>query len=207
MRLRALAARNEIASGAMRGDAFLRVLMSVPIRDRDAWVDTLLDFENPPDDVSNLPRGSVPYLPAGVEEVLAMIESAPLTSRDHLVDLGAGLGRVAILAHLITGARAHGVEIQEPLVRATNACRDALNLPAVTFEHANAVDVALDGSHFFLYAPFNGPMLAAVLQRVRDVARRRSITLCTVGLELDDVSWLARRRSETTVSLAIYDSI
>jgi len=33
------------------------------------------------------------------------------------VDLGAGVGRVVMLAHLLTGARAHGIEVQKELVR------------------------------------------------------------------------------------------
>lgn len=183
----------------------MKELLSVPIRDRDVWVDALLGLEFPPPEDPNLPRGSVFYLPCGVEEILAMVVDAPLRADDHLVDLGAGLGRVVILAHLLTGARTHGVEIQTALTREANACRDALNLPRVTFEHANAANIVLDATHFFLYAPFNGDMLLAVLRRIEEVARRKPIIVCTVALELD-VAWL-RRRDTKNVQLAIYDSI
>jgi precorrin-6B methylase 2 len=202
--LRAQQVRSAIASGAMHGDAFMKELVSVPRRDRDVWVDALLGLELPPPEDPNLPRGSVFYLPCGVEEILAMVIDAPLREGDRFVDLGAGLGRVVILAHLLTGARAHGVEIQAALTHAANALRDALNLSRVTFEHENAANVALDGSHFFLYAPFNGEMLLAVLRRIEEVARRKRIVVCTVALELD-VKWL-KRRTGKNVSLAIYDS-
>ncbi len=181
-------------------------LLSMPARGRDAWVDELLGLGAPPEDLPNLPRGSVPYLPCGVDEILAMVQAAPLTPDDELVDLGSGLGRVAILAHLLSGARCHGVEIQEPLVRIATERQVALNLPAVSFALANAADVPLDGSIFFLYAPFNGEMLARVLRRIEEVARRRSIIVCTVGLELRAVSWL-RPRATSSVSLSLYDSI
>jgi hypothetical protein len=190
----------------LRGAELTAHLLSLPPRDRDAWVDELLGLGAPPDDVPNLPRGCVPYLPCGVDEILAMVQSAPLTSDDELVDLGSGLGRVAILAHLLSGARCHGVEIQEPLVRIAIDRQIALNLAAVSFAHANAADVALDGSIFFLYAPFNGEMLSRVLRRVEEVARRRSIIVCTVGLELRDMRWL-RQRPTSSVSLTLYDSI
>ncbi len=188
----------------LRGTALMDRLSSLPFHERDDWADELLGVEGPPPDVP-LPRGSVPYLPCGVDEVLSMARDVPVRPDDVVVDLGSGLGRVVILAHLLTGARAHGVEIQEPLVRSARAHCAALALPLVSFEHANAVDVELDGSIFFLYAPFNGEMLTAVLRNLEAVARRRAIVLCTVGLEFRDVPWLFPRKT-SNVSLALYDS-
>lgn len=204
LRLRARTARAEIESGALRGAALLELLLSIPPSDRDVWVDELLGFEEPPPDVPDLPRGSVPYLPSGVEEILAMVREVPVGPDDELVDLGAGLGRVVILAHLLSGARACGVEIQEPLVRRARARAAALALPAVSFVHADAAEAELDGSIFYLYAPFNGEVLARVLRRLEDVARRRPIVVCAASLELD-APWLLPRRS-SSVSLTLYDS-
>ncbi len=188
-----------------RGAALLELLLEVPVRDRDVWVDELLGFEEPSPDVADLPRGSVPYVPTGVEEILTMVLEVPVRPDDELVDLGSGLGRVVILAHLLTGARAHGVEIQGALVGQAMARSAALNLSHVSFAHANAADIALDGSIFFLYAPFNGEMLTAVLGRIEEVARRRPIVVCTVGLEFRDVAWL-RPRKISNVSVSLYDS-
>jgi SAM-dependent methyltransferase len=205
LRLRARTARAEISSGALRGTALLELIRSIPIFDQDAWVDELLGIEEPPPDIPDLPRGSVPYLPSGVEEILAMVVEAPVQPDDELVDLGSGLGRVAILAHLLSGARASGVEIQEPLVRSARARCAELGLADVSFVHGNATEAALDGSIFFLYAPFNGEMLARVLRRLEEVARRRAIVLCAVGLELPDVPWLLPRET-SSISLTLYDS-
>jgi SAM-dependent methyltransferase len=168
-------------------------------------VDELLGFEWPPPDVPDLPRGSVPYLPCPVDDIVAMVREVPLRPDDDLVDLGSGLGRVVILAHLLSGAAAVGVEIQEPLVRKARRRSAELAL-GVSFVHANAAELVLDGSTFFLHAPFNGAMLTAVVRRVEAVARRRPIVVCTVGMELHGVPWLVSRGPSGSVSLATYDS-
>lgn len=191
-------------AGTLRGRALLERLQALPRRDRDVWVDELLGIEEPPADMPDLPRGSVPYLPSGVDEILATVAEAPLGPDDTFVDLGSGLGRVVILAHLLSGARASGIEIQAHLVESARARCAMLGLASVRFEHANAVDTVLDGSVFFLYAPFNGAMLGHVLARLERVARRRSIVVGAVDLELH-VAWL-RRRSTACVALTLYDS-
>src|SRR5262249_53521494 len=155
---------------ALRGAALLDLLRAVPLLDRDAWVDELLGIEPPPSDIPDLPRGSVPYLPCGVDEIVAMVREAPVGPQDELVDLGAGLGRVVLLVHLLSGARARGVEIQAPLVDLARARCAELALAAVSFVHGDAADCELDGSIFFLYAPFGGDVLARVVRRLEGVA-------------------------------------
>jgi hypothetical protein len=203
---KARTARAGIASGALRGTVLLELLLSIPFLDRDTWVDEVLEIEHAPPDLPDLPRGAVRYLPSGVEEILTMVREVPLGPEDVLVDLGSGLGRVVILAHLLTGALAHGVELQEHLVRSARGRCKELSLDRVSFVHANVVDIELDGSVFFLYAPFNGAMLVRVLERIEAVARRRAIVVCADALELRDVSWLAPRAT-SSASLTIYDSI
>jgi hypothetical protein len=198
-------ARAAIESGALRGRALLEQIVAVPYVDRDAWVDDALGFPVPPPDDADLPHGAVPYLPCGVEEILATVRDVPVTPGDVLVDLGSGLGRVAILAHLLTGAPARGIEIQEHLVHAARSRSAELRLSDVSFVHANAAEADLDGSIFFLYAPFNGEMLTRACERLEEVARRRSIVVCAVALELHDLPWLAPRVSPAR-SLMIYDS-
>jgi len=200
---RARSVRADIESGALRGDALLALLRDVPFVDRDAWIDEVLGFEAPPPDLS-LPRGSVPYLPCGVDEIMAMVDAVPLRASDELVDLGSGLGRVVVLAHLLAGVTACGIEIQEHLVASARARAAALGLSAVSFVHANAADVALSGSVFFLFAPFNGEMLASVARRLGELARERSFVVCTVGVELD-APWL-HRRADSHGTLVIYDA-
>jgi SAM-dependent methyltransferase len=199
----ALAARARVIAGALRGRALLERIHAVPYVERDAWVDRVLGIEAPPPDVG-LPRGAVPYLPCGVDEILAMVREVPLRETDELVDLGSGLGRVVILAHLLSGARARGVEIQEHLVRRARACVDALGLSGVELVHADAIETAIDGTVIFLYAPFNGDLLARALARIETAARRRAIVVCAVGLELS-AGWLAPRPAASP-TLAVYDA-
>jgi hypothetical protein len=186
----------------LRGAALLDAIASVPPGAREAWVDALLGTEHLPPDVA-LPRGSVPYLPCGVDDIVAFVRELPLREEDVLVDLGSGLGRVAMLAHLLTGARAHGVEIQGHLVELANRRTAALGLDRVTFEHADVREAELDGTVFFLYAPFNGEMLAHVLQRLEALGQRRRFAVVTVGMELR-VPWLVPRPS-SHVALTIHD--
>jgi hypothetical protein len=205
LRRHARAARAQLRSGALRGAALLEELRGIPFLERDGWVDELLEIEAPPPDHPDLPRESVPYLPCGVEEIVAAVVEAPVGRDDVLVDLGAGLGRVVILAHLLCGARAVGVEIQEPLVRSARARCHELGLADVSFVHADAAGVELDGSVFFLYTPFSGATLARALRRLEDVARRRPITACAVGFELHDLPWLVPRNT-SCASLTLYDT-
>lgn len=205
LRLQARAARAAIASGAHRSAALHELLLSVPPRDRDAWVDELFLIEELPSDATDLPRTSVPYLPSGVDEILTMIREAPVGPDDHFVDLGSGLGRVAFLVHLLCGARASGLEIQEHLVESARARGAELGLTAVRFEHADVSVTDLDGSVFFLYDPFHGETLRLALRRLEDVARRRRIIVCAVGLELHDAPRLTARAT-SSVALTLYDS-
>lgn len=206
LRRGARTARAEIESGALRGGALLQRLLSVPFLERDAWLDALLGIEELPEDEPALPRESVAYLPAGAEEIVAALHEVPVRAEDELVDLGSGLGRVVILAHLLTGARARGVEIQAPLVQRARAIAEGLSLSGVSFVHADATEVELEGTVFFLYAPFNGEMMARAVRRLEAVARRRPIVVCAVGVEFPEVPWLLRRERSSVPALCLYDS-
>lgn len=191
-------ARAGISSGELRGDALLAFLSSVPPEEREAVLDAALGLPPPPPDVA-LPRGAVPYLPSSTSAIVTATREAPVTSRDVFVDIGSGLGRAAILAHLFTGARAIGIEIQRHLVEGARALCRALGIEGVSFVEGDAADpdVPLDGDVFYLYAPFNGPMRARVLGRLEAVAAKRPFVVCAVDFDLDDQRWLARRASSS----------
>jgi SAM-dependent methyltransferase len=192
---------SEYHHAVLRGAPLRDALLAVAPADRDAWVDKLLGIVSPPPD-RELPAGAVPYLPCGVDEILAMLRDVPLGAEDVVVDLGSGLGRVVMLVHLLSGVRTVGIEIQPHLVEAARATSRTLGI-GVTFEQANVVDCELDGSVFFLYAPFNGALLARVLEKLRRLAQRRAFVICAVDLELD-VDWLVPRVSSHR-AVALYD--
>ena len=146
------------------------------------------------------------YHASAAAPIAQMLREVPVTSSDVLVDLGAGLGKVALLARLWTGARVRGIELQASLVtRARDAAaRVGLDVDFVCDDaRAAALD---DGTVFFMYAPFTGPVLREVLARLENVARTRRITVCTLGIDVDrEAPWLVRRASDA-FWLAIYDS-
>jgi hypothetical protein len=206
VRLSARLARGEVVAGTLRGPALQQRLLAVPAHDRDVWVDELLGLGEPPPDVPDLPAGAVPYLPCGVEEILTVALDIPLRPDDELVDIGSGQGKVVLLAHLLTGVRARGVELQEPLVRCALAVSAEFQLENVSFTLGNAIEVPLEGSIFFLYSPCNGELLSALLGRLEELARRKPIVVCAAGFELPGVRWLEPRRA-SAVSVALYESL
>jgi len=199
------AARELVRQGRLRGRELRSLLLGVPAAERESFVDTLLGLPEAPPDEPGLPRGAVPYLPSGVDEILAMVAEVPLSAHHRFVDLGAGLGRVVLLAHLLSLAPAHGIEIQAQLVAAAQTCAAALQLAGVTFQCADAASVRLEGSVFFLYSPFSGATLHQVLTALRALAERQEVVVVAVGLELPGETWL-RRRSTSLPSLTIYES-
>jgi hypothetical protein len=205
LRRRARQVRAEIVAGTLRGEALAQRIEMLPALDRDTFVDEVLELDPLPPDLPDLPRGSVPYLPCGVDDILAILRAVPVGADDAFVDLGSGLGRVVLLAHLVTGAPARGIELQAHLVQGARDAAAALGIGnRVAFAHADAVAAELDGSVFFMYAPFNGAMLEKVIGRLEEVGRRRRITVCTVGVELGQVSWLVAR-TPSHVARTIYD--
>lgn len=180
-------------------------LFAVNALDRDVWVNQRFGFGELPDDGADLPREAVPYFPSSVEEILTMVQELPLRPEDELVDIGSGAGRAVILAHLLSGAKARGIEVQAHLVQLARKTAAALNLNDVSFEHGNAADMELDGDVFYLYAPANGDLLKRVVKRLEAVAERKKIVVCTVALDLRSETWLQPRRTSCE-TLTIYKS-
>jgi hypothetical protein len=204
--MRARVLRAEIVDGVrgkkLRGIALADLIRDVSPEDRDTFVDELLGIDYVPGD-DELPRGGTPYLPCGVEEILRMCREVPLAPNDVFVDLGSGIGRVPMLAHLVSGARAGGIEIQRALVGVARERAEALKLD-VRFVLGNALDVPFDANVFFMYSPFNGETLRQVLAKLEQHARTRPIVVCTVDMELH-APWLVARKS-TSLALTIYDA-
>jgi hypothetical protein len=90
-------------------------------------------------------------------------------------------------------------------VRAARETAAQLGLSGATFSRADASDVALEGSVFFLYSPLTGEALRRLLFSLQRLAERQSIVVCTVGLELDQERWLARR-PRTNAAVSCYDA-
>ena len=159
-----------------------------------------------------LPREAemVFYQPAPGRVILSLLEE--VRPSDTFYDIGAGLGRVVIMVALLCGVKAKGVENQPAF--GEYAARAAASVRAHTAEFVTQdarAAVLDDGTLFFLYTPFRGVMLQAVLAKLRGVAAQRPIRVCTFGpctLETAQEPWLALRRGTVgTEELAVFESV
>ncbi len=122
------------------------------------------------------------YQPTPARHILEMIRASELGEDDVLIDLGSGLGHVPMLASILTGARAIGIEVDAAYVHYARECAASLELERVTFVEADAREADLSaGTVFHLYTPFTGGMMRAVLDRLRNEGERRAIRVCTLG--------------------------
>jgi hypothetical protein len=122
------------------------------------------------------------YQPTPARHILEMIRLSGLGASDVLIDLGSGLGHVPILASILTGVRAIGIEIDAAFARCARECASSLGLDRVAFVEQDAREADLStGTVFHLYTPFTGGMLRAVLDRLRSEGEQRAIRVCTLG--------------------------
>jgi SAM-dependent methyltransferase len=185
--------RRSLSKRQAQPGVFRAALTAVPERDRDAWVNRVFGLEELPQDGPELPRGCVPYLPSSVNTLLRLIDLAGVRSDDVFVDVGSGLGRATALTHLLTGARAIGLEIQPELVRASRELASRLNTRRVSVVEGDAATLTgyiTAGSVFFLYCPFSGARLERVVDDLRWIAQSRTIHVCSVDLPLPERPWL-----------------
>jgi hypothetical protein len=194
-------------SRAPAADELVAWLASLPEGARDAAVEERLGIGAPTPSHTAPGEHLVGYHASGLAAILQALSEVPVGQDDVLVDLGAGLGKVVLLARLLTGATARGIEIQPDLVRRARAAAARLGLD-VGFTQGDVRDAPLDdGTVFFLYAPFTGPVLVEVAERLLAVARRKAIVVCALGIDLDRTApWLARRPIDS-FWLNVYDSV
>ncbi|MBI2372901.1 MAG: methyltransferase domain-containing protein [Deltaproteobacteria bacterium] len=185
--------RSSIVLSEVTPQRFKEALLSVPFFDRDAWVDTLLGLGALPDDGPELPRGCVPYLPCPVDALLRFVEELAVGPADVVIDVGSGIGRAAVVLHLLTGASVVGLEVQPRLVSAARELAMRLNLSGCTHLEGDAVELASsmsEGTVFFLYCPFSGERLERVLEQIELIARTRSIRVGCVDMPPLSRPWL-----------------
>lgn len=179
----------------------------------DALLQGLLRAEQMPVVARRQDLDMIPYEPTPVRAVLALVDQMPLPANEVFYDLGAGLGHVAILVNLLTGATARGVEIEAAYCQHAQRCAEELGLTTVHFLNGDARQVDYtDGKVFFLYTPFTGKVLDAVLAALACQARHRPITLCTYGactFEVAAQPWLQLQcaAAKHAYALAVFTSL
>jgi SAM-dependent methyltransferase len=120
------------------------------------------------------------YEPAPVAQAEALLDASPLApERATFVDLGAGMGRVVMLAARRPFRAVIGVEISPALVEIARenlaTWRDPLRVVRdVKIVRADAGEYAFPRGDLvvFMYNPFHGPVLDAVVANVQAIAER-----------------------------------
>jgi len=131
-------------------------------------------------------RGSdnLVYEPTPARLIYDMIIRSRMNEHDVLYDIGAGIGRVAVLANLLSGARANAVEYEPVYCEKAEAIARGLNLgpEKVNVIQGDARDVDYsEGTVFYLFNPFGGKTLEQVIEKLRQVAEKKNITICALG--------------------------
>jgi hypothetical protein len=160
----------------------------------DVFINGLLLINPVPIETKTREPEMVSYQQTPARIINALVEKAHLTGQDVFYDLGSGLGQVPILVHLLSRATAKGIEFEPAYCDYARACAAALNLSQVEFINVDArtADYS-DGTVFFMYTPFKGGLLQAVLEKLRGEARKKRIRLLTYGPCTPEVcrqSWL-----------------
>ena len=200
--------RAEIAAGWHRGDEFEELLVTYCGVDAaeesgydmlDLFVNRLCSFLPMPLSTQTLEAEMVDFHKTPVRVVLELAQR--IGPGDVFVDLGAGLGQVVLLVHLLTGVPASGVEIEPAFCRYACDCAAGLGLGPTGLGLPGAFDpdqaavpagVAFvegdarfanysEGTVFFMYTPFTGELLETVFELLRREGLSRPFTLVTYG--------------------------
>jgi hypothetical protein len=163
---------------------------------RDAFINgLLLSGALPVETVAGEPE-MVPYQQTPARIILQLAEEARLTRDDVFYDVGCGLGQVPILVHLLSGAAARGIDVEPAFCDYARARAEEPDHTGVEFLSADArtADYS-EGTVFYLYTPFTGRMLDAVLARLHGTAAAGRVRLFTYGPCTEQVAgqaWLRR---------------
>ena len=176
----------------------------------DELIIGVLQFEEPRAGVVPLEAEMVFYQPTPARHIFDLIGRTALTERDVLVDLGSGLGHVPLLASICTSARSIGIELESAHIDCARQSAQGLNLNNVTFiqQDARTADLSV-GTVFYLYTPFIGTILRAVLDSLRREYASRQIRICTFGpctATIAEERWLEAIGTLAADRIAVFSS-
>lgn len=151
----------------------------------------------PPDPTARNAR----YEPLPYRSLQTIARRLRLSSRDALLDIGCGKGRVLCLFATYGVRKCRGIELSRDL--ALDAQENAAGLrwqrAPIEIAQADAVDADIScASVIFMYNPFSAEVMRPVLARIRDSlhATPRPLRICYANpveaALLDECSWLVR---------------
>jgi len=160
----------------------------------DIFINRLLSSGDIPEQTKALQPEMVYYQKTPARLIFQITKQTHFTDGDVFVDIGSGLGQVAILFNLLTGIQTIGIEFEPAFCSYASNCAAFLNLPGITFINSDARKADYTaGTVFFLYTPFWGKMLQDILERLKKLSQQRKITVITYGPCTKEValqSWL-----------------
>src|SRR6266403_2818101 len=104
----------------------------------DELVSGVLQFEEPSAEVVWLESEMVSYQPTPARHIFDLIRRTALTEQDSLIDLGSGLGHVALTASICTSASCTGLELEPSYVDCAWKSARSLALNNVRFSQGDA---------------------------------------------------------------------
>ena len=124
----------------------------------DALAAGVFNSDCPPQPWDGSDSEMIHYEPTPVSALLELVDRVPLTRADRFVDIGSGLGQVALLVHLLTGVEAIGLEVLPAYVdHARLQKRRGWESRGVAFRQGDARSADLcAGTVYFLFSPFPG---------------------------------------------------
>jgi hypothetical protein len=196
----------ELEAGTYGPQRFRADLATRPRFEWDAFTERLLAIEEVPSRETTRELDMVHYLASGVEVIFEIQQQ--LTPDDCFYDLGSGLGKVAILVAWLGGIRAKGVEYEPAYVRLACERAEKMHIDRVEFIQADARAVDYDdGTVFYMYDPFRGEILQAVLAKLEALSKTKPIRILARGettKTLDALGWL-EKKSTTHWEIAIFE--
>jgi hypothetical protein len=176
---------------------------------QDAFINGLLTNQPLPEATIEQQPEMVFYQQTPARVIFEMADRARLTPNDVFFDLGSGLGQVAILINLLTGAKARGVEYEPAYCDYATSCASNLNLADVKFINTTAQNGNYaEGTVFFMYTPFEGVMLQEMLDILKKEAQQKTIRIFTYGPCSPNVarqSWLSCVNGAADSFYALYE--
>lgn len=199
--------RDELRDRGMSPERFGEVLASVPSYEWDAFTERLLDIHEVPAATKTRTLEMIKYQATPASSVFELVSL--LGPEDVLFDLGSGLGKVPLLAALLSPARTVGVELDPAYgdVAAKRATELGLKRAQFTVSDAREADYG-EGTVFYFFFPFDGEVMSAVLAKIRADTKGRSIRIASLHkstLRFDEEKWLVRE-STFPSGLALFRS-
>lgn len=187
----ARARRASLLKGTYSAADLRRDLRELSEEEADTFVLRLFDIKTRPGMCLPGEPDVVVYSPSPSSSARDMVDALPAGS--VLCDCGSGLGAVCLLYSFLSGSPSIGVERDTSLVdRAKSAAAEA-RLSQVQFVEQDVRKADFSAADaFYFFNPFTGTIMNEVVQRLEEVARRKTIHLIGLGSYFDEVPWLER---------------